>query len=274
MWSGSGSNKFSGGGLGRDFNFFLNSLLRRVRPFCHCWCPAISAGHAEFLFICLPGFYLLLSPRFGACTAGVRPFPLAMQHFDSFVSHVISFLLSPRFGACTAGVCPFLFICFPCEFFTFFGHCVRLVSFLSPFVSPSCWSLCPSCLPCVSFCLSSCWSLCPPRPCNCLPWSLVMSPFLWVTAAGLVSLLFPFVCLLVSLLVGHCVRLVSLLSPFVSGLVSLNSCCVRLVPVSFCFPSCLRRAQQPRSGRGDRHSSSELGDKRKGLQRTARQRCS
>ena len=41
-------------------------------------------------------------------TAGVRPFPLAMQHFYSFVSQVISLLLSPRFGACTAGVRPFL----------------------------------------------------------------------------------------------------------------------------------------------------------------------
>ena len=58
-------------------------------------------------FICLPGpsllvsalfrwpcsistvISLLLSPRFGACTAGVPPFPLAMQHFYSFVSHVI-----------------------------------------------------------------------------------------------------------------------------------------------------------------------------------------
>ena len=64
---------------------------------------------------------LLLSPRFGACTAGVRPFPLAMQHFHSFVSHVISLLLSPRFGACTAGasLAAFLFICLPSDVFTF-----------------------------------------------------------------------------------------------------------------------------------------------------------
>ena len=32
----------------------LNSSLRCVRPFCHCWCPPFSAGHAAFLFICLP----------------------------------------------------------------------------------------------------------------------------------------------------------------------------------------------------------------------------
>ena len=32
----------------------LNSFLRCVRPFCHCWCPPFSAGHAALLFICLP----------------------------------------------------------------------------------------------------------------------------------------------------------------------------------------------------------------------------
>ena len=47
--------------------------------------------HVAFLFICLPGLLrwpcrisIYLSPR--AVTAGVRPFPLAMQHFYSFVS--------------------------------------------------------------------------------------------------------------------------------------------------------------------------------------------
>ena len=97
---------------------------------------------------------LLLSPRFGACTAGVHPFRLAMQHFYSFVSQMVSILLSPSLLV---------------------GHCVRLVSLLSPS---------PSCLP---SCLTPFWSLCPP----CLP---------------LVSLLFSFVSGFVSLLVGHCVR--------------------------------------------------------------------
>ena len=32
---------------------FLNSFLRCVRPFCHCWCPPISAGHGAFQFVCL-----------------------------------------------------------------------------------------------------------------------------------------------------------------------------------------------------------------------------
>ena len=83
---------------------------------------------------------LLLSARFGACTAGVRPFPLAMQHIYSFVSHVASFLLSamqhvysfvshvtslllsPTLRACTvafsAGHAAFLFICLPGDLFT------------------------------------------------------------------------------------------------------------------------------------------------------------
>ena len=40
-------------------NYFL---IRCVRPFCHCWCPPFSAGHAPFLFICLPGdFFTLVS---------------------------------------------------------------------------------------------------------------------------------------------------------------------------------------------------------------------
>ena len=55
---------------------------------------------------------LLLSLKFGACTAGV-PFPLAMRYFCSFVSHVISFLLSSRFGACTAGVHSFVSLLAP-----------------------------------------------------------------------------------------------------------------------------------------------------------------
>ena len=62
--------------------------------------PPFSAGHVAFLFVCLPGLSLLvsallrwpcsisirLSPR--SVTAGVRPFPSAMQHFYSLVSQV------------------------------------------------------------------------------------------------------------------------------------------------------------------------------------------
>ena len=48
----------------------------------------VSAGHAAFLFICLPGLSLPVRPSW--C---VRPFPLAMEHFYSFAT--------------------FLFICLP-----------------------------------------------------------------------------------------------------------------------------------------------------------------
>ena len=125
----------------------LNSFLRCVRPLCHCWCPPFSPGHAAFLFICLPGLSLLVceilgwpcstsaatqhfysfglslvvsalfrwprsisihsSPR--SVTGGVRPFPLAMQHFYSFVSQVCH-VWSPPFSA---GHAAFLFICLP-----------------------------------------------------------------------------------------------------------------------------------------------------------------
>ena len=50
---------------------------------------------------------LLLSLRFAACTAGVRPFPLAMQHFYSFVSQVCRCWCPPF----SAGHAAFLFIC-------------------------------------------------------------------------------------------------------------------------------------------------------------------
>ena len=110
----------------------LNSFLRCVRPLCHCWCPPFSAGHVAFLFICLPGLSLLvsalfrwpcsisihLSPR--SVTAGVCPFPLAMQHFYSFVCHRSVICGLRPFPLATAGVRPFppghaefLLTCFP-----------------------------------------------------------------------------------------------------------------------------------------------------------------
>ena len=50
---------------------------------------------------------ILLSPR--SVTAGVRPFPLAMQHFYSFVSQVCHWWCPPF----SARQCSILFICFP-----------------------------------------------------------------------------------------------------------------------------------------------------------------
>ena len=79
-----------------------------------------------FLFICLPGLSLLvsalfrwpcsisihhLSPR--SVTCGVRPFPLAMQHFYSFVSQVCHCWCPPFSAGFSAGHAAFLFICFP-----------------------------------------------------------------------------------------------------------------------------------------------------------------
>ena len=161
-----------------------------------------------------------LSPR--SVTAGVRPFPLAMQHFYSFLKQFtvrgsqFFFIMCPPFLSLLA-----LFR-WPCS-----------IS-LSPFCPPSCWSLCPPFLPSVSFvfglvsllffiislspvlspfslclqsCLTSCWSLCP----SCLPSVPFLSPFLLVIVSALSLFLFPFVSLLVFLLVGHCVHIASLL---------------------------------------------------------------
>ena len=72
--------------------------------------PQVSAlfvGHAAFLFISLPGLSLLVSALFHwrcnmsihlfsrSVTAGVRPFPLGMQHFYSFVSRVCHWCCRP-----------------------------------------------------------------------------------------------------------------------------------------------------------------------------------
>ena len=126
----------------------MSALFRRpckhfyslVSQVCHCRCPPFFAGDATFL----PGLSLVvsalfrtqcsisihLSPR--SVTAGVRPFPpamqallfislpglslsvsapfsLAMQHFYSFVSQVCHCWCPPF----SAGQAAFLFICFP-----------------------------------------------------------------------------------------------------------------------------------------------------------------
>ena len=110
------------------FLFICLQGLSLVVPALFRWPCSTSIGHAAFLFICLPVsalfrwpcifrwpsrsvdatflsiclpglsflftslshvISLLLSPRFGACTAGVRPFPLAVRHFYSFASQVM-----------------------------------------------------------------------------------------------------------------------------------------------------------------------------------------
>ena len=92
-----------------DF-FTLVSQIQRL----HCWCPPFSAGQAAFLFVCLPVsqvISLLLFPRFGACTAGVRPFPLAMQYaaFLFICLQGLPLVVFSLFGGHVA----FLFICLP-----------------------------------------------------------------------------------------------------------------------------------------------------------------
>ena len=108
-------------------SLLVSALLRSTRHLysfvsqvCHC-CPPFCAGHAALLFICFPGLSLLVSallrwpcsismhllPR--SITAGVRPFPLAMQHFYSFASQICQCWCPPF----CAGHAAFLFICFP-----------------------------------------------------------------------------------------------------------------------------------------------------------------
>ena len=78
-----------------------------ISQVCHCWCPPFCVGHAAFLFISLPNLSVLVSALFRwrcnisihlfsrSVTAGVRPFPLAMQHFYSFVSRVCHWCCRP-----------------------------------------------------------------------------------------------------------------------------------------------------------------------------------
>ena len=201
-----------------------------------CWCPPFSAGHAAFLFICLPCDFFTFASRFGACAPGVRPFPLAMQHFYSFVSHVISLLVSQvRWLHCwhrsfSAGLAAFLFSCVSQVISSALPSCWSLCP-------PSCWSLCPSCLPSVSFCLPSCWSLSALSPFY-LALSPVLTHFLLVTVSVLSPFcflfLFPFLLIIVSVLSPFCFLLSPFLSPFLLVIVSVLS----LSSVSFCLPSC------------------------------------
>ena len=173
-----------------------------------------------FLKMCPPFLSLLVSAHFRwPCSISIR--------LSSFVFKMISLLLSPGFGACTAGIRPFplasisihlsptLSLYFPKQVTVRF---LRVSALLPPSVRL------------VSLGLPSCWSLCPP---SCWAWSpfcFLLFPFLLVIVSALSPFLSPFVSGLVSLLVGHCVHLVSLLFPFFSLLVSLLvGHCVRLV---------------------------------------------
>ena len=200
-------------------------------------------------------------------TAGVRPFPLAMQHFYSFVSKVISllFVSQVRCLHCwcppfSAGHAAFLFTCLPFGLFTFVSQVRCLHCWHPPFSLYqhfySCVSQAISVLPCppsvrlVSLCLPSCchfllvtvsalsplWVIVSVLSLFCFLLSPFLCPFLLVIVSVLSPFLSPFVSGLVSLLGGHCVRLVSLMFPFVFLLVSVLVChWVRLVSFLFLF---------------------------------------
>ena len=99
----------------------LNSFLGCVCPFCHCWCPPFSAGHAAFLFTCPPsrlqsfiqynclpalGCYVCLSLAVWAAvsTSALQSFTCASQHWTPVSASRLHFQL----------LCPaFLYICLP-----------------------------------------------------------------------------------------------------------------------------------------------------------------
>ena len=216
----------------------LASALFSALPQTRC-CYGLSRLRPPSLPSCLPVFSVL-SPFLWVIVSALSPFCFLLSPVSLFVSHYVRLVsfLSPFVSGLVSllvrhcvrlVVLLFPFVSLLVSLLV--DHCVSLVSLLFPFCLPSClpscWSLCPSCVSSVSFSLPSCppcsWSLCA----SCLP-SVSFSlpscpPCCW--SLCLVSLLFPFVSLLVSLLVGHCVRLVF---PFVSLLASL------LVEVSKC----------------------------------------
>ena len=252
----------------RPFPLAMKHFYSFVSQVCHWWCPPLSAGHVAFLFICLPGlslpvsalfrwpctFSIHLSPR--SVAAGVRPFPLAMQHFYSFVSQVchcwcvtvsvlspfcfllspfLSPVLSPFLLVIVSALSSFLSPCVSGLVSLLVGQCVRLVSFLSPFVSGLVSLLVGQCVRLVSLCFLVVSLLV--GHCVCLvSLFFLSSAFLSLFIVSALSpFLSPFVSSLVSLLVSHCVRLVSLLFP--SCLPCCLPSCWSLCPP--CLPSCL-----------------------------------
>ena len=132
----------------------------------------------EFMFFSPNSLVLGVLNSFLRCVrpsviAGVRAFPLAMQHFYSFLSHVISLLLSPRFGHClhfvlllslfVSGLVSFLLVTLS-ALSPFLLRSAMPTSALQPFTFVSqLWTA----LPCNPLHLSpSSRLLCPPVPCN------------------------------------------------------------------------------------------------------------
>ena len=154
------------------------ACVRRFR-----WPRSISIQLSPMCFasFCLPGWVfallvcwpcrisisilvisLLLLPWFGACTAGIRPFPLATQHFYSCVLPGHFFTFFPTQDTVRGSQC-FLRVSALLRdnsllISLLVGHCVRLVSLSFPFVSllvPLFVGHCPPCLPSYLPCLKN-----------------------------------------------------------------------------------------------------------------------
>ena len=80
----------------RGSQFFLKLLVSALFR----WPCSVSIHLYQkwFLYFCLPS---------SVCPASVHPNPLAMQRFYSFASQMICLLFFSRFGACAAGLRPF-----------------------------------------------------------------------------------------------------------------------------------------------------------------------
>ena len=265
------SPRYVTAGVG-PFPLAMQHFYSLVSQVCHCWCPPFSAGHAAFLFICFPGLSLLVSALFRwpcsisihlsarSVSAGVRPFPLAMQHFYSFVSQVCH-CWCPPFSAghaaflllcipglsllASAGHAAFLFICLPLAVQHFYSFVSQVCHCWRPLLSAGHASFLFICLPCelVSILVGHCVGL--------SPFCILLSPFLF---PFLLSLAILDICLPA---LGCCVCLCLYMCLPALDCGVRPSCwplCPACLPsVSFRLPSCL-------------HSSPELGDKWKGLQ--------
>ena len=87
----------------RSSQFFLKTcppFLSLLVSALFCWPCSVSIHLYQkwFLYFCLPS---------SVCPASVHPNPLAMQRFYSFASQMICLLFFSRFGACAAGLRPF-----------------------------------------------------------------------------------------------------------------------------------------------------------------------
>ena len=167
---------------------FLSSCLPFLLAFLFPFLMVIASALSQF---CVP-LSLVLSPLLwslcpSSCPGSVLALlaSLAMQRFNSFVSKVISSLFHQTvLNACQEGppccgtACPTSVGLVTLSLLV--GHCVRLVSLLSPFVSPITVSaLSPFCLPLSPFLSLFLLVI------VSAALSLVLSPFLLVTVSAL-----------------------------------------------------------------------------------------